>query len=448
MWCKNCNIETNEPVCPRCNAETAEELPVEIYWCHHCKTPVVQNTNQADKGVCPLCGRITSSSKGKYSAYGDSTIQRFRNIIARIIQGCSDMRLCDNIFEDSYFLLSPEEYNEVIHSISMIMKSLPVEIEIKMIDYLLSDYKADGETVGFLLVVSCGLRIIESTAVLFGNIMPLLYHNDCSVIMIYEDGVALTSSLKSSGKSKNADREIPLFDRVREFLAKRKEYIANELRKKGIEADIDKLPIACSGKNFLIGCTMKQISDRAREIFSLFGVEPKVYQYIDAEMVYGNLKKIKEKNPTGYLGRHIFATHLALCDLTESEMQAVIGHEIEKRGDERSDFANEEVIYSIKKKMDRLPLYRSHNGSIHISNSVSLSGNGPLCVMIDQPLDYLCILAECEEAYDTIKVETDKPIDGARIIVGKKEARYETGSIDVISKYEELFMQNRKIEKY
>ena len=59
MWCKNCNIETNEPVCPRCNAETVEDLPVEIYWCHHCKTPVVQNTNQADKGVCPLCGRKT-----------------------------------------------------------------------------------------------------------------------------------------------------------------------------------------------------------------------------------------------------------------------------------------------------------------------------------------------------------------------------------------------------
>lgn len=59
MWCKNCNIETNEPVCPRCGAETIEDLPIEIYWCSHCKTPVIQYSNQADKGVCPLCGKNT-----------------------------------------------------------------------------------------------------------------------------------------------------------------------------------------------------------------------------------------------------------------------------------------------------------------------------------------------------------------------------------------------------
>ena len=59
MWCKNCNIETNEPVCPRCESETVEDLPVEIYWCSHCKTPVIHYSNQADKGICPLCGRNT-----------------------------------------------------------------------------------------------------------------------------------------------------------------------------------------------------------------------------------------------------------------------------------------------------------------------------------------------------------------------------------------------------
>jgi len=59
MWCKNCNIETNEKTCPVCGSETVEDLPVEIYWCSECKIPVIHTINQADKGVCPICGHKT-----------------------------------------------------------------------------------------------------------------------------------------------------------------------------------------------------------------------------------------------------------------------------------------------------------------------------------------------------------------------------------------------------
>ena len=59
MWCKNCNVETNEGVCPICGKITVEDIPVEVYWCKECKTPVVQNVNQADRGICPICGKKT-----------------------------------------------------------------------------------------------------------------------------------------------------------------------------------------------------------------------------------------------------------------------------------------------------------------------------------------------------------------------------------------------------
>lgn len=61
MWCKKCNIETNEDICPICGEKSVEDLPVEVYWCSHCKTPVIQTVNQPDVGTCPLCGR-----KAKY----------------------------------------------------------------------------------------------------------------------------------------------------------------------------------------------------------------------------------------------------------------------------------------------------------------------------------------------------------------------------------------------
>ena len=55
MWCKNCNIETNEQYCNICGGETTEDLPVEIYWCSHCNTPIIQSVKQVDKGTCPIC---------------------------------------------------------------------------------------------------------------------------------------------------------------------------------------------------------------------------------------------------------------------------------------------------------------------------------------------------------------------------------------------------------
>ena len=59
MWCRNCNIETNERICPICGETTAEDRPIEIYWCKHCDTPIIQYSNQIDKGICPVCGKKT-----------------------------------------------------------------------------------------------------------------------------------------------------------------------------------------------------------------------------------------------------------------------------------------------------------------------------------------------------------------------------------------------------
>lgn len=59
MWCKSCNIETNEVKCPICGSSTVEDIPVEVFWCNNCKTPIIHNINQVDRGICPVCKRTT-----------------------------------------------------------------------------------------------------------------------------------------------------------------------------------------------------------------------------------------------------------------------------------------------------------------------------------------------------------------------------------------------------
>ena len=57
MWCKHCNLETNEIKCPVCGAETVEDLPIEIFWCSNCNIPLIHTSTAADKGICPVCGK-------------------------------------------------------------------------------------------------------------------------------------------------------------------------------------------------------------------------------------------------------------------------------------------------------------------------------------------------------------------------------------------------------
>lgn len=59
MWCKQCNLETNEAFCPVCGSETVDDIPIEIYWCENCGIPLIHFSTAADKGVCPICGKKT-----------------------------------------------------------------------------------------------------------------------------------------------------------------------------------------------------------------------------------------------------------------------------------------------------------------------------------------------------------------------------------------------------
>ena len=61
MWCKSCNRETSENKCELCGNTTEQEIPVLVYWCEHCKSPIIDTLTKLDKNICPKC-----SSEIKY----------------------------------------------------------------------------------------------------------------------------------------------------------------------------------------------------------------------------------------------------------------------------------------------------------------------------------------------------------------------------------------------
>ena len=56
MWCDNCKRETPLTRCDICGKETEQEIPQEIFWCEHCRTPIIVPVNlDKAKHICPRC---------------------------------------------------------------------------------------------------------------------------------------------------------------------------------------------------------------------------------------------------------------------------------------------------------------------------------------------------------------------------------------------------------
>jgi len=63
LWCKNCNRQTSEEICELCGKDTEEYIPVMVYWCPNCRTPIIKEANRVDIEICPLCnGKISYMS--------------------------------------------------------------------------------------------------------------------------------------------------------------------------------------------------------------------------------------------------------------------------------------------------------------------------------------------------------------------------------------------------
>ncbi|MBP3663857.1 MAG: hypothetical protein J6J03_01710, partial [Tyzzerella sp.] len=68
-----------------------------------------------------------------------------------------------------------------------------------------------------------------------------------------------------------------------------------------------------------------------------------------------------EKDPSSYLLRRNFATHMMILGLTETEMMYVIGHKMEDAYVERSSYTDEKMLMQIKRKLDKRPILNKIN---------------------------------------------------------------------------------------
>lgn len=286
----------------------------------------------------------------------DNRILHFNRLIYAVVELASNKGLCENLLWGTAFELPEMDDKERVRELVTLKRSLTSYQELKLYRELTSDITMKGEYYGVYLMLVAGLRDAESCAVYFGDVIESYNGSGIHVLMIYKTIESKEHRLISSGKTKNADRLIPIPDCVYHWIMKRKEYVASQL---GVSLDeVDFLPIACRRGDYKALCIPSDIADAARILFSKIGLQSRVLAYMDYELEFEKSPVIaKEKDPTAYLLRRNFATQMAILGLEEAEIQYVIGHDIVNLYETRNEFVDIIKLRQLYTKMSKRAIF-------------------------------------------------------------------------------------------
>ena len=395
--------------------------------------------------------KIISHGKSKevFQPYAEGTINHFRYLIQVVVSAAADAGLCENVLWGSVFRDQEleTEKNAVLERVTL-KKSLTVRQEQHIAELLLQDIVQTGQRMGLLMMFALGLRNGEVCGLNYGDIRPMDGHPECMVLWVYKATIAGTSTLKASGKTRNADRIIPMPEVLVEFLDRRRAYLQHQITfpvNEDIQT-VDDLPIACVGDRYTERCSAQRLTSAGRELFRTMK-EMNEHQLIFMDEALSDeavSTELREKDPTAYLFRRNFGTHLHILGLTESEIEYVIGHDIQDAYETRNEFISPEKLYEIKEKLDQRPIFNrsylteapvtvdgtdSRDFSAEHSQTFRVNGAGKAIFQVEacEPGDSL-----------TLRTKAQGHIVDYELNVTPKDASYDR-TIHVLKQYQGLY---------
>lgn len=342
----------------------------------------------------------------------DARLLHFMRLIGAVSEMANEKLGCQNITLGTAFELKEEfDAKEKIRELVKLKKSLTPKQEIVLYNLLMNDYKMSGERFGILLMLVLGLRNGEACAVTFGDFIESYVDDGFHVLLMYKTVESKNGKIVSSGKTKNADRIIPVPEVIYKYIMKRKEYVASMVGKSADE--VDDYPIACSGDDYLNNCTPGKLSYAAKVAFIDVGVSARVLSYIDYDIITGDTAVItKEKDPTAYLLRRNFATQMAIIGMNEYEIQYLIGHDVTDAYETRNEIVDINKLRVMRDKINKRGLFyinekrlidmENYGYDVVMSQTISESSDLEIkCV----EGDYMRLIVEGVEPGDDFKCE-------------------------------------------
>ncbi len=308
---------------------------------------------------------LPERKKAFNQVYHERVLRHFWHITNRVLKIASKNNICPNVLWGSEELL-PEETDEEAAEKELVRlkKSLSIQEELQIAEQILVDPNQTGQRMGLALMFCLGLRNGEACGADFQDIHPMEGHPEIDCLLVYKSTKQGSNTVKMGGKTKNMGRMIPIPSKLKSLLDQRyklleEKAMAGELPGYGpaevVEGLLRNLPIACDGLDFTRRCSARLLTKEGKAVLERSSVDENVLFYISRD-IRRDQEGVMEKDPTAYLLRRNFGTQLYLLGLEESEIQYIIGHEIEDPGEMRSIFRSEEKLYPIAQKMALRPI--------------------------------------------------------------------------------------------
>lgn len=350
---------------------------------NHDRTAISEFTLETyQAAIAEIAVRGLNDDPLNFVPFDEDTLGQYLHVLKTVVKVAAANEGFDNVFEVTD---PPAQVDRIqrMKELWITPKSFSVQEEWKVIRYILRNIDERGETVALFLMYCLGLRNEEACAVNFGHIFEMEAYPGNYYITVPQSTHIHRNETKLEVKTYNGYRYIPLPSLAVKVIINLKEKRIQYLEKKNSSVPIDKMPIAFRGKDQLIRCGADAVTRQAQKMFEELGMREslrKVAEYLhqDIEVAIEEQADVDEfalieKQPTAYLLRRNFATAMAIVQLTEAELEYVLGHVIEDPQVKRSDFSDEHELYAIKEKMDQRPIVNdilSHPSEVLDSNSV------------------------------------------------------------------------------
>lgn len=303
--------------------------------------------------------------------------------------------LCIDCFEETKDRVSLDKNKTEQREKIKIPKCFSILQEQLIVKYLVKILYSVGSAVGLLLQFALGLRNNEACGVNFGYIREFENHPGHYYLIVPQTTDLGSNTVKILGKTNNSGRKVPLSKPMAILLQKlfgRRAYNAKAMGYDGVPED---LPITCKRKPWH-RCSSDDLSYAAKEMFIKIGMRNddivalnfellEEAQAAREELEEDEFKEI-ESNPTAYLLRRNFATHLARLMLTDREIWYVIGHKIEDPYVQRKSFNDEKLLFALKRKLDQRPILNQIDLEQHLDLNpgevVTLEGSKKIILWI------------------------------------------------------------------
>lgn len=422
---------------------------------HNCKPIEAYTKEDYDSVIRLIAEQGQSTSSETFIPYANSTLQHFRHLIKVVVTAAANHDLCNNVLWGTAFSVEDEYTPEDgIRENVKLKKSLTISQEWALSKALLSDAKQCGQNMGLLLMYVLGLRNGEACGANYGDIKPMRSHPECRVLWVYKSTISGTNILQSSGKTRNADRIIPIPPKLEKFLEERRAFLEEKIRCSPEEESphTDDLPIACVGSSYCTRCAASHLTSACRELFKQINMEELQLAYIDAQLSGEAVPDLpREREATAYLLRRNFGTHLYILGLTEAEIEYVIGHDIDDAYETRNEFVNEEKLYAIKLKMDQRPILNDHGKTNKVFRVCEVPGCFTPTGSHDSSSYIIPLKAGVLKAHFTAKEPTDfmriqqklspLPANEVRIYASAVTVTH-LRAIDILKQYHALYLEN------